>query len=314
MTQEQFLKNLEVPKGRIDVILDSDTFNEADDQFAMGLMLHSPEKFNIVGFTAVPFFNANSVGPADGMEKSYHEMHHILELDGKEHLKDLVYRGSLDYLPDEKTPVESEAARFIAGKAKEYSPEHPLYVVAIGAGSNVASAILMEREAMVENTVVVWLSGHAKDWPDAATEFNMTQDIAAARVIFGCGVPLVQLPCMGVVSAFTVSKPEMELYLKGKGALADYVTSFTINDTEKYLRRKGREGEPWARCIWDVTAVGWLLNEDGHLMRSYLIPAPIPQYDKTYSFDPRRHPIRYVYHIERDRLCAELVNKLTNGL
>lgn len=313
MTYEQLLKNLEVPKGRIDVILDSDTFNEADDQFAMGMLLHAPEKINVVGFTAVPFYNANSTGPADGMEKSYREMHHILELDGKEHLKDRVYRGSLSYLPDEETPVESDAARFIVAKAKEYSPEHPLYVVAIGAGTNVASAILMDRETMVENTVVVWLSGHAKDWPSAATEFNMTQDIAAARVIFGCGVPLVQLPCLGVVSAFTVSKPELEQYLQGKDALADYVATFTIHDTEAYMKRKGRENTPWTRCIWDVTAVGWLFNEGNRLMRSYLIPSPIPQYDKTYSFDPRRHPIRYVYHIERDALCKELFERLTNG-
>lgn len=314
MTNEQRIKNLEPPVGRIDVILDSDTFNEADDQFAMGMMLHTPEKFHIVGFTAVPFHNANSTGPADGMEKSYHEMHHILELDKKEHLGSLVFRGSLSYLPDERTPVESEAARFMVEKARQYSPEHPLYIVAIGAGTNVASAILMDRETMVNNTVVVWLSGHAKDWPDAATEFNMTQDIAAARVIFGCGVPLVQLPCLGVVSAFTISKLEFEHYLKGKGALADYVATYTIDDTEKGYRKRMQEDFPWARCIWDVTAVGWLLNEDGRLMKSYLIPAPIPQYDKTYSFDPRRHPIRYVYHIERNNLCKKLFDALTNEL
>ena len=35
MNQEQFLKNLEVPQHPIDVILDTDAYNEIDDQFAI---------------------------------------------------------------------------------------------------------------------------------------------------------------------------------------------------------------------------------------------------------------------------------------
>ena len=50
MTQEQFLKNLSVPAGKIDVILDTDAYNEIDDQFAISLMIKSPEKLNIKGF------------------------------------------------------------------------------------------------------------------------------------------------------------------------------------------------------------------------------------------------------------------------
>ena len=34
MTTEQLLKNLEVPVGQVDVVLDTDTYNEIDDQFA----------------------------------------------------------------------------------------------------------------------------------------------------------------------------------------------------------------------------------------------------------------------------------------
>ena len=37
------------------------------------------------------------------------------------------------------------------------------------------------------------------------------QDIAADRVVFDCGVPLVQLPCMGVVKRIlATTKPEMK--------------------------------------------------------------------------------------------------------
>ena len=35
MTQEQYLKNLMPPSHRADVILDTDAYNEVDDQFAI---------------------------------------------------------------------------------------------------------------------------------------------------------------------------------------------------------------------------------------------------------------------------------------
>ena len=38
---------------------------------------------------------------------------------------------------------------------------------------------------------------------------------------------------------------------------------------------------------------------------------PIPEYDNHYAFDPRRHFIRYVYSIQRDRLMQDLFEKLT---
>ena len=301
MTREQYLKNLESPQGRVSVILDTDTYNEVDDQYAMALLLHSLDKVDLVGITAAPFFNSNSSGPKDGMEKSYGEIMNLLELDNKTELEDIVYRGATEYLHDEKTPVDCDAARFIVREAEKYSPENPLYIVAIGAGTNVASAILMNPDAMKENTVIVWLSGHAKEWPDTA-EFNMKQDVAAARVIFGCGVPLVQLPCMGVVSAFTTSKYELMHWLKGKGKLAEYLLHRVIDEYPSETA--------WSRCLWDVTAVAWVI--DGNkFMKSYLIPAPIPQYDNHYSFDPTRHPIRYVYHIRRDPLYYELFTKIT---
>ena len=74
MTQAQFLKNLESPTGPIDVILDTDTYNEIDDQFALSYMLAYPERLNIKGICAAPFHNENSESAADGMEKSYQEI------------------------------------------------------------------------------------------------------------------------------------------------------------------------------------------------------------------------------------------------
>ena len=76
----------------------------------------------------------------------------------------------VNYLEDEQHPVLSDAARDLAERAMRYTPEKPLYVVAIGAITNVASALLLKRE-IAERMVVVWLGGNALHWKDN-TEFN----------------------------------------------------------------------------------------------------------------------------------------------
>ena len=304
MTQEQYIKNLTAPKGKIDVVLDTDAYNEIDDQFAIAYMLKLPQKFCVKGICAAPFFNSRSTSPADGMHKSYDEILKLLKLAGKEALQPWVFRGSENYLPDETTPVESAAADFMAELAEHYSPENPLYIVAIGAITNVASAIL-KNPSMKENCVVVWLGGHGVHMPDGVNEFNMVQDIAAARVVFGCGVPLVQLPCFGVVSAFTTSKYELQHWLAGKNALCDYLCENAISEADSYAK-----GKPWTRVIWDVTAVAWLVDGQSRFMAEKCLPSPIPGYDKQYSFDESRHLIKYVYAIYRDALFEDLFSVL----
>jgi inosine-uridine nucleoside N-ribohydrolase len=296
------LKRLQKPQGRIDVILDTDTYNEIDDQYALVFMVKSNEKLNVAGLYAAPFYNQNSSSPADGMEKSYNEIINILTLIKRDDLKPLVKRGSEKYLPSEKEPVVSQAAQDLARRAMEYSPEKPLYVVSIGAITNIASAILINPQ-IIDRIVIVWLGGNARHWPDTR-EFNMSQDVAAARVVFNSGAAVVQLPCMGVVSAFTVSGVELEHWLKGKNDLCDYLVDYTAKSAIK------DGGLPnWTRVIWDVTAVAWLL--DGDFMADRLEHIPIPQYDHHYSFDPTRHFYRYVYHINRDKLFELLFAKLS---
>ncbi len=300
------IEQLSLPNRRVDVVLDTDTYNEIDDQFALAYLLLSEDKLHTLGITAAPFKNAKSTSPEDGMEKSYLEILKCLMLLGREDMKEKVYKGSRTYLPDENTPVASDAASYIALEAKKHSPEDPLYVVAIGAITNVASAVLLDRESMVNNTVLVWLGGHALHYPHNR-EFNLFQDVAAARVVFGCGMPLVQLPCMGVVSEFRTTEPELRHWLAEKNPLADYLYRNTVEEAEKYAPH----GSAWSRCIWDVAAVAWLLNENDRFMKSYLVPSPIPQYDHHYSTRGDRHPIRYVYEIHRDALFTDLFTKLT---
>lgn len=300
MNIEQRMKNLSVPKGKIDVVLDTDTFNETDDQFALAYLLASEDKLNAKAIYAAPFFNSHSEGPADGMEKSYNEIIKILGLLNR---KTEVFRGSRSYLPDESTPVDSDAAVDLVKRAKNYSPENPLYIVSIGAITNIASALL-EAPEIAENIVIVWLGGHARHFRDTK-EFNMRQDIAAARVVIKSGAPFVQLPCNGVVNAFTISEPELNFWLKGKSELADYLVESTVKEALLWTKSK-----TWTRCIWDVTAVAYLLNDDDRFMLSRIEKTALPTYDGYYSYDNQGDFMRYVYCIHRDELMQDLIDKI----
>ena len=291
------------PKGKIDAVLDTDAYNEIDDQFAIAYMLRSEDRINLKALYAAPFHNSKSNGPEDGMERSYDEILKLLTLADREDMKTVTFRGSRSYLSSETVPVDSPAAHDLAERAMEYTSENPLYVVAIGAITNVASALIMKPE-IKDRIVIVWLGGNSIDSSDNR-EFNILQDVAAARVVMGCGAPFVQLPCRGVVDHFYTTAPELNFWLAEKNPLADYLAKNTIAEAESYAA-----GKPWSRVIWDVTAVAWLLNEGGRFMVSRIIQTPIPQYDHHISHDYNRHLMCYVHTIHRDALMEDLFRRI----
>lgn len=301
LTQLQRLKMLEPPQNPIDMVLDTDTYNEIDDQYAISYAMASTDRLNLKALYAAPFDNKYVSGPAEGMERSYQEIHNLFNLMGKEVP---VYRGSEAYLTDENTPVESPAMRDLVERAMQYTWENPLYVVGIAAITNIASAMLVKPE-ISGRIVVVWLGGHTLGWPGNA-EFNLRQDVAAARVVFGSGAPLVLLPCLGVVHSFITTEPELNYWLRGKNALCDYLIDHTVEVANEYAC-----GKVWSRPLWDVTAIGWLMNDQNRFMLDKLIHTPIPEYDHHYAEDPRRPLCRMVYYINRDALMGDLFDRIS---
>ncbi len=295
------LLRLNKPEGPVDVVLDTDTYNEIDDQFALSYLVKSEDELHLKAIYAAPFYNYRVQSAEEGMERSYEEIFNVLTLLEREDLKSKVYKGSSQFLDNEQTPVYSEASKHLVELAMNYTEEKPLYVIAIAAITNVASALLMNPE-IANRIVVVWLGGHAYEW-QSNREFNCHEDIAAARVLFGSNAAIVQVPCMGVVSSFITTRYELEHWMKGKNQLCDYLCQVTIDHAAERKR-----GEYWSKPIWDVCAVAWLLK--GNFMADRLEHAPIPEYDDRWVFDKNRPLIRYVYQIHRDKLMEDLFTKL----
>lgn len=305
MDNSQILKKLEKPVGKIDVVLDTDTFNEIDDQYALAYMIQSEDRLNILGVYAAPFLNHHSSSPKDGMEKSYDEILNVYKLLNRPEFEHITFKGSTEFLINQE-PTMSEAVQHLIYTAMAHSPENPLYVVGIAAATNIATAILIEPK-IINNIVVLWLGGLGYDWHNNLS-FNCRQDLVAARALLDTPMPLVQFPGMGVISAFATTGPELEYWLKGKNSFCDYMIAKTEEEARITNLRSG--GNVWSRALWDVVPIGWLLSEE--FMKDKLVNSPIMQDNHYYSQDFRRHFIKYVYFVERDKLMEDLFEKLAN--
>ena len=290
------LAALETPTKRVRAVLDTDTFNEIDDQFALAFALLAKDKLDLRAVTAAPFFNTHSTGPADGMEKSYQEILNIFSLmdipsDG------MVFRGSATYLPDAETPVESDAARKIIELAKEAAKDgEKLYVLAIAAITNVASAILLEPE-IIKNIVVVWLGGHAFEWHGKNDEFNLYQDVPASQVIFDSKVPLVMFPCAMVTDHLLTTEPELRARCKNSGKIGEYLYTHTYEEMLAF----GND----SRVIWDIVTVAYFVCPEA--IKSVIRPTAKLNDDGSYDLsDSSRHQMRYAYALNRDIIFRNL--------
>jgi len=305
-------EKLQPPAGRIRMILDTDTYNEIDDQFAVVYALLSPAQLSVEALYAAPFFNQRATSPGEGMELSYEEIVRLLDRLGKP-ADNFTFRGSNGFLKDYEHPHDSDAVRDLIDRAM--GSDELLYVVAIGALTNIASAILIEPK-IIEKIVVVWLGGNAFHWPHNV-EFNLAGDVLAARLVFDCGVPVVQLPCAGVTTHLRTTVSEIERYVQGRGAIGDYLADTFKSYNDNHFG--------WSKEIWDVIAIAYLINAEW--VPSQIVSSPIitqrtavSTYNQdqndwyknplTWSFDDSRHHIRYAYYVERDPIFRDLFTKL----
>ena len=248
------------------LILDTDTFNEIDDQFAVTYAMVADD-INILAMTAAPFYNRRSTGPADGMEKSYHELIKIRNPNDPEGKRNIpVYRGSASYMKNIITPVKSEAAEAIVRKVHE--ADGIVYIAAIGCYTNVASALLLDPTIM--DKAVVILTGGQKIRFGSANEFNLEQDRIAARVIFECGVPVIVLPASGCTEELYATNAEVEYYLRDKaGKIGNYLCDI-FNAEEGHPMGKDNFCNTRQRSIFDIASIAFMRNPVGFCNKHFV--------------------------------------------
>lgn len=253
--------------------------------------------------------------PQRGMETSFADLHVLLKAFDRDP-GGLLYEGSPTYLatskagrktpgrwtpPQTKGPypfVESPAARDLVRLARTASADDPLYVVSMGAPTNVASALLMDPE-IIESIVVVWDAGYPTDVRDLSNpSFNLEQDVPAAQLLFSSGVPLVYVPGFYVAQLLSLSLPELDAWVRGRGPVGEVLYQrFVSNPLLRYYGHRSVAARAYDWILWDVACAAWVI--DPALLTTELRPTPrlawthraslTPQYLWTQAADSHHH-------------------------
>ena len=174
------------PQGeQLRILIDSDAGGEIDDLYAISLALRTPERFRIEGFVATHF--AQMAG-RESIQKSYEAILTLLDVAGLTGAWDVVKGG--DPMPYMDEPSVSDGARLIIDRAHAGDDDNLLWVLGLGAATNLASALLLDP-SIKSKVRFVYHARSEWSWPDRSDQFNVGGDIQAARTLLESGVPLV---------------------------------------------------------------------------------------------------------------------------
>ena len=280
------------------LLLDTDAKNEQDDQHYIGYALFS--ELDILGI--------NSVHHGGGQEPvNYAEILHIINLSLHSGLPrsrvPLVYRGAdrrLDVPQSgqwhDTEPIPSDASKAILAAARGASPENPVWIVPVGPGTNVASAILQARREDLElkdRMRIMWLGGSNNE---IINEFNGNNDPWSMYVVCQSGVEtwIMPAPVGGRVS---IDK-------RGEGHL------YADNPLGRYLRSivPARNKALYdASCISAILCkhldLGWVKQSD-----PVVVAGPQGGYRWTRTDEPT--PVRVIRQIDQEAMKLDLFNTL----
>lgn len=288
----------DIPESKkIRLIINTDAKNEADDQFVIAHAVLTP-RFIIKGIIGAHFGERRTTA---SMLESYEEVVKVLDL---MNVKDKVpaFKGAERAIPDEQTPVMSEGAELIIREALSDDP-HPLYVIFLGPITDLASAYLA-NPAIEGKFTAVWIGGGA--WPDGEEEFNLSNDIDAANVVFRSEIPLWVIP-RNVYSTMRVSIAELAVKVKPYGAVGAYLFQQLVDFNDQMgWQEVWPKGEMWS--LGDSPAVSVLLDE--HEYSYDMLPAPRITKDMRYIHEQDLRLIRWYHFIDSRFTLEDMFAKL----
>lgn len=275
------------------VIIYTDAANELDDQFAIAYAVGA-KKIDVLSINAT-HFSHNGSDLKEGMEKSYEEIKRVLKSCGKERTVP-VFKGS--YTSMDVTggvPIESPAVENIINTA--LFSDDIVYILGIGAATNIASAIALCPE-IKDKIVVIWLGCNDINQRDIE-EYNLVQDFMAGKFLLDSKVPLILCPALFVTSVLKADISEFKMRLFGKNGVKKLL--WELINLHWNLAGKPKKYE---RTIWDIAAVSLLSVPSCATFK--VISSPLILRNRTFSFDESRHLIIYLEKLDRDSIYSDM--------
>ena len=279
------------------VIINTDAKNEADDQFAIVHALLSPT-LDVRGLIPAHFGTRRSQRSMEESREEVELLLRLMDLTGKVAVAD----GATG-LVDEHTPQDSPGARLIIEESHQASPEDPLFVAFLGPLTDMASAILLDPEIVSRDVVVIWIGGVGygglTSYP--GIEFNLSNDIGSANVVFDSGIEVWQVPS-SVYSMVSVGYAELDEKIGQAGPLGEYL----IRQLHEW--NATHHPEPIeSRSLGDSPAVSLMLFPRGGTFRTI----PAPRFGAEGHYVPGSgHPIRVCESVDVRFLLEDMFAKI----
>ncbi|MEX0323277.1 MAG: nucleoside hydrolase [Puniceicoccaceae bacterium] len=271
---------------KLPVILDADTGNEVDDPYAIVRALIEPS-WNIIALNATQWQTSHWAEP-QSMENS-HRVNQLLLGHMGIHVK--TRRGGIARMFDWGDKAQHSAAAYeIIKQAKKMPAGEKLNVVALGALTNVGSAIYIDPS--IESKIRLYWLGTSYDFAEGImgrTDFNCVMDIQAVDVLLHSEVEMHVMPHT-VALAMDFTYEETEQQLRGKHPVGDFLCDRWNNHLDG-LRKM--------RWIWDLA-----------LIEAMLHPEWSEQVDIRTSKDNGNRIIHYYKSIDGKKMKAEFFQKL----
>ena len=281
------------------VIINTDAKNEADDQFAIVHALLSPT-LDVRGLIAAHFGTRRNQRSMAESREEIELLLRLMDLTGKVTVAD----GAASGLVDEQTPQDSPGARLIIAESLEASADDPLFVAFLGPLTDMASAILLDPEIVGRDVIVIWIGGTgyggvAASYP--GIEFNLSNDIPAANVVFDSGITIWQVPS-NVYSMVSVGYAELDEKIGGAGPLGEYLIRQLHEWNATY------HPEPIeSRSLGDSPAISLMLFPRGGTFRTI----PAPRFGAEGHYVPGSgHPIRVCESVDVRFLLEDMFAKI----
>lgn len=231
------------------VIIDADTANEVDDLFAIVRALIVP-KWDIRGLSSVQWQSSHYATP-NTLEDSQRLNEALLSLLNMSHIPHP--RGAANRLYDfgDDVAQHSAAAYHIIKEAQRMPVGERLTVIAIGALTNVASALLIEPD--IASKISLYVLGTSYDFENKVwkkDDFNCVMDIQAINVVLDTEELDTHILPMNIAVSYQFSHEEMKERLDKSVPVLEFLLHCWYNHVD---------GSRVQRILWDLALIELLL-------------------------------------------------------
>ncbi len=283
----------------IRVVLDCDTANEVDDQFAIAHALGLPEGvLDVRGVISVH----NTIAHGPGSRDMYQdEAERVVSLCGG---GAPCITGADRPMDGRDEPVPSSGLEFLIDEAHR----GPLTVILTGPATDVASLFVAEP-GLRENVRVVWLGGFG----DAELyrrhkfhELNGRADIAAWRVLFEKDIDLLHVPGWPAPAKILVRAAPFAERVR---AVGNPVASYLAEILELWVAEYGGPVDPQGeKILWDVACVAAVADPEAVTVERRVLPTLDAAAAHDYSLPGRE--VDTVVDLDGERVLRGMMEAL----